>query len=247
MKLINIFPLNNMEMEHSQYTHMFLTHMVEKYPLYEKIARECDGYKILDNSLIELGGSVDVNRVIDAAERIGANEIILPDVFKSSYETLNAIEQALTIIKNRYSEKRFALMAVAQGNSVESWTECYGELLSNSEIDVIGIPKVCTKLHPAGRAYFVNNLCNYEDKVHHLLGLWYSFTEFNDFNSRAMRSIRSCDTCHLGYLAKYNLSLYSTRPDGYTLDLENDTINYGSLIDEFNQFSKKLLVGDVRK
>ena len=243
MKLINIFPLNNMVMEYSQYTHMFLTHMVEKYPLYEKIARECSGYKILDNSLIELGGSVDISRVIDVAERIGANEIILPDVFRSSHETLKTVESALKVIKEKYSEKRFTLMAVAQGDSVESWNECYKELLLNPEIDVIGVPKVCAKLHPAGRAYFVNNLCNYENKVHHLLGLWYSFTEFDDFNLRAMRSIRSCDTCHLGYLAKYNLKLYSTRPDGYTLDLENDNANYESLIDEFNQFSKKLLRG----
>ena len=142
MKLINIFPLNNMVMEYSQYTHMFLTHMVEKYPLYEKIARECSGYKILDNSLIELGGSVDISRVIDVAERIGANEIILPDVFRSSHETLKTVESALKVIKEKYSEKRFTLMAVAQGDSVESWNECYKELLLNPEIDVIGVPKV---------------------------------------------------------------------------------------------------------
>ena len=81
MYLINIFPLGNICLESNQRMHMFLTHMVEKYPAYTEAARNAPGYKILDNSLIELGGAVDLERVVKAAEYIGADEIILPDVF----------------------------------------------------------------------------------------------------------------------------------------------------------------------
>ena len=82
MQLINIFPLGNICMEYQQDMHMYLTHMVEKYPIYAATAEVAPGYKILDNSLIELGGSVSLERVIDAATHIGADEIILPDVFQ---------------------------------------------------------------------------------------------------------------------------------------------------------------------
>ena len=88
MQLINIFPLGNICLEYQQNMHMFLTHMVEKYPAYASVAQSAPGYKILDNSLIELGGSVSIQRVINAADLIEADEIILPDVFQNGPEPL---------------------------------------------------------------------------------------------------------------------------------------------------------------
>ena len=70
MKLINIFPIGNLGMHYTQDMHMFLTHLVEKYPFYAEFAKKVKGYKILDNSLIELGGAVDMKRILDAAEKI---------------------------------------------------------------------------------------------------------------------------------------------------------------------------------
>ena len=226
MKLINIFPLGNLGMHYTQDMHMFLTHLVEKYPFYAKFAKEVKGYKILDNSLIELGGAVDMKRVLDAAEAIGADEIILPDVFQKGPETINAVNEALSELNDRYANRKwpYKLMAVAQGRDEKEWYECYHELLNNPDIDVIGVPKVLAKAHPQGRPHFVNEHCDLKRKPHHLLGLWYSMSEFNEYDR--IDDIRSCDTVLLGYLAKHGLNRAGTRPDGHTVDLEQDVINY---------------------
>ena len=226
MKLINIFPLGNLGMHYNQDVHMFLTHLVEKYPFYAKFAKEVHGYKILDNSLIELGGSVDLQRVLNAAEDIDADEIILPDVFQDGPATIDAVNAALSLLNELYPNRNwpYKLMAVAQGKNEEEWYRCYKSLLNNPDIDVIGIPKVLAKMHPQGRPYFVNELCDLTRKPHHLLGLWYSVTEFNSYKN--IQDIRSCDSVLLGYMYKHNMDMYGVRPDGHTVDLEKDVINY---------------------
>lgn len=228
MKLINIFPLGNLGMHYTQDMHMFLTHLVEKYPFYAKMAREIKGYKILDNSLIELGGSVDLQRVLDAAVHIDADEIILPDVFRDGPATIRATKAAIQELLAIYPDGKFPykIMAVAQGRDAEDWYECYQFLLNNPYIDVIGIPKVLAKMHPQGRPHFVNELCDLQAKPHHLLGLWYSMTEFNEY--KRIEDIRSCDTVLSGYMAKHGLSAAGVRPDGYTVDLEEDVIDYSN-------------------
>ena len=230
MYLINIFPIPNIEMEQKQTMHMFLTHLVESNPTYRKAAIEAPGYKILDNSLIELGGAVDLDRVLSAAKLIHADEIILPDVFQKGPETLEAVAEAVRYLKYLYPGGiPYKVMAVAQGRNLHEWFLCYSKLLEIPEIDVIGIPKVCAKMHPQGRAYFVKQLCNLGAKEHHLLGLWYSFAEFSAYSQDVLNKIRSCDTCHLSYLAKHGLNIMDVRPDGFTVDLVNDKVDYSKI------------------
>ena len=226
MQLINIFPLGNICMEYTQDMHMYLTHMVEKYPQYANTARDARGYKILDNSLIELGGAVNLERVLNAAKVINADEIILPDVFQDGPATVKAVRESLQYLTDKWPNRDwpFKLMAVAQGATIEEWYTCYLELLAMPDVDVIGIPKVLAKMHPQGRPYFVNELCDLRQKPHHLLGLWYSVSEFTDY--RDLNLIRSCDTVLLGFMAKYGMSSIGVRPDGFTVDLENDVIDY---------------------
>lgn len=226
MYLINIYPLGNLENEYTQDMHMFLTHMVEKYPAYASIAQSAPGYKILDNSLIELGGSVSIQRVINAADLIGADEIILPDVFQNGPETLKAVDKALKELNKMYPNRSwpFKLQAVAQGSNVEEWFHCYESLLKNPDIDVIGIPKILAKMHPKGRPYFVNELCSLGAKEHHLLGLWYSMAEIEEYTRPDL--IRSCDTVLRGFMNKYGMNFFGVRPDGFTVDLEKDVIRY---------------------
>lgn len=234
MYLINIFPLGNICMEYQQNMHMFLTHMVEKYPTYAKVAQDAPGYKILDNSLIELGGAVSVERVIDAATRIRADEIILPDVFQNGPETIKAVQDALNTLHEMFpkGDWPFKLMAVAQGADEKEWYDCYEYLLDMREVDVIGIPKVLAKMHPQGRPHFVNELCNLFVKPHHLLGVWYSLSELAEY--KCPRQIRSCDTVILGYMAKYGMCSVGTRPDGFTLDLEKDVVDYTRIKNDAN-------------
>ena len=228
MELIHIFPLGNLGMHYDQKMHMFLTHLVEKYPFYATMAREISGYKILDNSLIELGGAVDLQRVLDAAAHIDADEIILPDVFMDGPATIRATKAAIQELFAIYPDSKFPykIMAVAQGKDEKEWYKCYQYLLDNPYVDVIGIPKVLAKIHPQGRPHFVNELCDLRRKPHHLLGLWYSLNEFKEY--KRLDDIRSCDTVLLGYMAKHGLAKGGVRPDGFTVDLENDVIDYNN-------------------
>lgn len=225
MKLINIYPLADAILEFDQDMHMFLTHLVEKYPQYAQIAKQSQGYKILDNSLIELGGAASVKRVVEAAEMIGADEIVLPDVFQDGPGTLNDVESALITIDHIYQGKwPFKLMAVAQGKNFTEWLECYQKLMENDKIDVIGIPKVCAKMLPGGRPEVVEKAkCALTMKDHHLLGLWYSASELLEYKHPDM--IRSCDTVLASFLAKHQLDPLGVRPDGFTVDLEKDVID----------------------
>lgn len=225
MQIINIFPLSNMCMELTQPMHMYLTHMVEKYPQYVAAAKAAEGYKILDNSLIELGDAVSIKRVLTAAKTIEANEIILPDVFQDRDGTLRWLEASLTEIDRIYkSEKPFKLMAVAQGKTYSEWDMCYEEIMSIKEIDVIGIPKVCAKMLPGGRPEVMRrSACRLLDKDHHLLGVWYSAEELFRYDHPEM--IRSCDTVLASFMAKHNLNPLGVRPDGFTVDLEKDVID----------------------
>ena len=232
MKLINIYPIADMCLEFDQDMHMFLTHLVEKYPQYAQMARQVKGYKILDNSLIELGGAVDIKRILQAAEIIGADEVILPDMFQDYRGTISAVERALITIDQIYQGKwPFKLMAVAQGANFHEWRACYNELFRNEKIDVIGIPKVCAKMLPGGRPEVIKRSeCNLEEKPHHLLGLWYSAAELLEY--KHPETIRSCDTVLASFLAKHDLHYMGIRPDGFTVDLENDVLDPNTIYEK---------------
>lgn len=225
MDIIDILPVNNIAYEFHAHAHMFLTHLVEKYPVYAEVALRCPGYKILDNSLVELGGAVSLDRVLEAAKKIDADEIILPDVYKKGPETVKAVQDAIAELREKYPNGKwpYRLMAVAHGRNEKEWVKCYMQLLEIPEVNVIGIPKVLATMHPQGRPYFVNTYCDLLAKPHHLLGLWYSFEELDHYKSP--KDIRSCDTVLRAFMAVHNLPLRSVRPDGYTLNLETATVD----------------------
>ena len=94
MKLASIVPMKNVERTFDGDYAMMLTHLAKYYPKRKDLpyaSRQC--YRILDNSLIELGGAVDMEQLIEAAEMCEADEIILPDVFKDATATLKSVMQ----------------------------------------------------------------------------------------------------------------------------------------------------------
>lgn len=213
---------------------MFLTHLALKSPKYLAHASNYKGYKILDNSLIENDGkALDIKKVLEVAQEINADELILPDVFLNGPATIRAVEDALK--KVGASGYKGKLMAVVHGVNDQDWFETYRILNTIEEIDVLGIPKVTAKIHPRGRVHFANRICEESRKEIHLLGLWYSFTELLDY--RYPEKIRSMDTCQLAYLVQNHLNIYATRPDRYTVDLDNDIIDSIA----FNDYKKRRL------
>lgn len=158
--------------------HMALTHLVlesEEYANFYAQRRLRGDYVILDNSLIEMGSAMDMEKVLEAAQRIKPNEVVLPDVFKEGKATLEAIDRCLMSYGKELA--KYKTMAVAQGHNYGQWLECHNELITYDEINVIGIPKVTSTFKDVGGRYGLcanlgMNQLNSPDKAYHLLGVW---------------------------------------------------------------------------
>lgn len=219
MYLIDIVPVSNLHMVKHDPAQMFLTHLVLKNKEYAEYAKNYQGFKILDNSLIENAGkSLNIYDVLEAAEIIGAHEIILPDKYMDGPGTIESTFNALDICKNY----PYDLMAVVHGKDVNEWVETFNILDNEPRITTLGIPKVCSKMSPSGRPFFEQFWQNSTKKIH-LLGLWYSYTELLEYEN--INKIRSMDTCLASYFAKNNGTALSVRPDGFTIDLDNDVVD----------------------
>lgn len=238
MQVINIFPTLNVKEEAKQSAHMFLTHLLEQSDEYCEAVRQMDGYKILDNSVVERGEPVSFDRILEMAEKIGADEIILPDVMGSRKETIHMAKYCIKRLKELDLLGRYKIMAVAQGDTVLEWYSCYDKLLDIDEIDVVGIPKIAGDLVPGGRPQLVNDFCDLSRKQHHLLGIRYSFEELKryDYPDR----IRSVDSCQLSYLALYRLPIDAVRPLGFTVELEHQGIDPVTLNDKLSELDTYL-------
>lgn len=251
MQVIHIVPVENTAtaVEYNPCMMMCLTHLVEKYPAYADAMKKYSGYKILDNSLIELGGAMDLERVVAAAQQIDADEIILPDKFMDCEGTLDLVVDSIKRLEDSNMLGKYKLMAVAHGSNYVEWTHCFKELEKMDAVDVIGIPKVLAKMHQAGRPAF-ESIWEYSSKMIHLLGLWYSWFELAEYH--VPKKIRSCDTCLAAYQSLYGIKcIQSPRPDGFTIDLEKAVCNPLSLgtyieeaeciLNETRTFDKRIL------
>lgn len=196
MKKAFIMPVDYLEYDNTNY-HMALTHLVLKYPKYAefyKKKKEQGDYVILDNSLIELDEALDVSVVLEAANLINPDEIVLPDAFLSKDNTIEAVTEALDYLKD--VDHNYKLQAVCHGENAIEWQRCFHILEEMREIDCIGIPKVTNTIFKNGRAaavkYAMENRIN--DTEIHLLGMWDSADEFRYYTNKEKDFIRGVDS-----------------------------------------------------
>lgn len=207
---------------------MLLAHLKDYYPKEHK--RNC--YVIMDNSLIELGGAVDVETVYKAAKQCNADEFILPDVFRDASATIEEVTKSIGWLYTTEHIHEMRLMAVCQGATIEDFTRCFKALEAMPEIHCIGIPKVAATLLPEGRPG-LEYLWQGSPKAIHLLGCWTNLREFCEYKHPSL--IRSCDTCIPALLAVNQISCaWQDRP-AKTIDLVNDRIrfcHYDDILDQ---------------
>lgn len=212
---------------------MFLTHLVLADENYRKIAKESTGYKILDNSLIELDGAMDMSDVLTAAAMIDADEVVLPDVFMKGPETVNATMNALKEYKHEL--KKYKTMAVVHGADEDEWLHTFLYFDSIDAIDVLGIPKVMNKQFTrmlmsgrvsSGRPRVLGEVIDLATKEIHLLGLWNEFSELKQYGRNILK-IRSIDTSLPSLQEVNKRSIFSRRDkcEIQTIDLVNDCIS----------------------
>lgn len=207
---------------------MLLTHLVHRFPEYAEQARNYKGYKILDNSLIEMGSALNLTTVLEAAEKVDADEIILPDVFRDSGATFKAIGQALGELSLYYKEnpgtKKYKIMAVAQGEDEEAFKECFMLISLMPRVDVIGIPKA-VKNRATMASLFLTT-----DKEIHFLGCPESLGELILMGPVLRNRIRSIDTCIPALNSSFTSHAWAARPKDRTIDLVNDRVNLDNYV-----------------
>lgn len=201
-------------------TVMLLTHLVEQDPGYVKLAQEHnETYKILDNSLIELGGALSMERLVAAADLVHANEIILPDEFKNGEETIRKAKEAIKWLRENNRLNDFKLMAVCHGTSYKEFKKCFKTLNRMKEIDVIGIPKVMCSFDWVGKTRAsLYPIFHRSKKEIHFLGSWFNLGEFLDLPKPVYDRVRSADTCLFALDIIQGLDFYEDRKGTIKLD-----------------------------
>ena len=136
---------------------------------YRTLARR-GHFIIVDNGAAELH-SGDVQEIpafrdiVDVADYIGADEIILPDKLRDMYATLEMFAKAV----NDHMVAPRRCMAVPQGETLNEWIDCL-RLMSVGSFATIGIPKHMARM-PGSRILLANHL-RYRTENIHMLGVW---------------------------------------------------------------------------
>lgn len=240
MNICSICPVNKSYLMYEESPMvMLLTHLVEKYPSYvEEALKHPDTYKILDNSLIELGGALSMDRLVSAAEKVKANEIILPDVFMDGEATIKSTIDSINWLKKHNLLGRFKLMVVCHGTTKKAFKKCFDTLEKMPEVDVIGIPKVMASMpwiKNRNRRDLKDIFMNSSKEIH-FLGSWYNLAELLNLGNDVWSRVRSADTCLPSLDVIQNLTFNEDRNG--TINLEAD---YPELTDEkYRNFMHKL-------
>lgn len=168
---------------------MLLSYLTNDHK-YVDLAANSNNYKIMDNSIIELGQSFSISQLVNSAILCKVNEIILPDEYKNGMITIMKIDSAIDYLKINNLIGRFKLMGVCHGSNEKEIEESFNQLNSYKYIDVIGIPKyTCQFIY--NRFYF-SYLFKKTKKQIHFLGVW---NNIMDEFKKPLYNIRSVDTC----------------------------------------------------
>ena len=240
MKICNIVPLKYSYLMYQQDMVMLLCHLSKNNDKYAKEAHDAKNYKIMDNSIIELGEAFTLEDLIIEARKCKANEIILPDVFQEGEATLSLVKDSINYLKNNHILGEFKLQAVCHGKTIDEFKSSFKALNMIKEIDVIGIPKVLTKIF--GNRCSLYDIFKNTNKEIHLLGCWDSFNELKVLPDEAFKKIRSLDTCLISILSQKGDDVFNTNRPKKSIDFEKTKINitnYYKMVNQINNFIKE--------
>lgn len=101
---------------------------------------------IMDNSVIELGGAVDLKVVKNACNVVDPMSIVLPDILLDARATVESCKAALepwteafTDIFGKRADRGF--MIVPQGRTIQEWCWCAEQFADVPKVNFWGIPR----------------------------------------------------------------------------------------------------------
>jgi hypothetical protein len=236
MQAATILPTNHLHLIRSRNYHMCLAQLIgidQKYTeFYKEQAKKEDSYVIMDNGVIE-GDCRPIEEIVKKALMIGADEIILPDVFVNQAETLDKSYRALRYVKDNFPLK---LMAVPQGKTFDEWMDCAIAMI-DWDIDCIGIPKVLVKI--AGRDGRLAALELLGNKLRgldiHLLGCWTTPLEVlfieRAVKDKKIRPVRGVDSAIAYVYTRAGLNITDQdRPDSNPIHFSTEYVTNEELL-----------------
>lgn len=253
INVAHILPVNQIspDMPRQSYE-MYLTAKVLEYPEKFTFLAADDNeveppFKILDNSACELGCGLQMNKVMEAAEIINANEIVLSDIPQSSKSFHKTLEALMTVVE--WADKRnVQIAAVCQGETIDQIKRCIDQILSLEVVDTIMIPKWYCNLTSdgLGRHQLVKYVREAErrkgvDRTSiHLLGLDGGIYELIGLGNE----VRSVDT---GLFSAYStptwssLNIFSERPRELKINLDGMNVDMNRWEKLISQVERVLL------
>jgi hypothetical protein len=223
-KFFVIPPINHMDLiEETEcktaycLAHLCLKEKNEKFKEYKQffIDKVKQGYHvILDNSAAE-GDLVSEELLIQLTKEILPTEVVAIDYLFDSEKTLSALDSFYDLMVKNNLQGKVKIHAVAQGNSPESYMECYLRMLNDKRVDVIGLSKISVPKSFCGltdsnsvsvnRIFLIKKLHSLGliKKPLHCLGMR-NITEFKAYKN--INNIRSTDSCYT-ILSAYNYDL----------------------------------------
>lgn len=214
---------------------LYLAHQILANPKqFEFLSQEkgC-AYKILDNSAYELGKGLELNKLLEAADIIDANEIVLPDIFKSD-DSLSYSLQYLIEIPTDFKRK---VAVVAQGSNFDNLVANLLKIKQFKRIDTIMLPK-----WSSGHRMELMNVLIDTDKKIHWLGMGDNLAEtIGPYTDK----IRSIDTGYFTALAStdYEQSIFNKRIDDIKINLDNMPVKEYNLMNLMSQ--QKLFLEEI--
>lgn len=219
MKLCSITPLHNASLMFEEDMVMLLAHLAELDESYSAAAAASSKYKIMDNSIIEVGSSFSMGNLVLQASKCKADEIILPDEFEDGAGTIKKVISSIKWLKRKKLLGKYKLMAVCHGKNLREFQACFKLLDLITEVDVIGIPKA-TQKWCINRSALADTFLGSSKEIH-FLGCYDSLREVSVLkeNKKAFAKVRSIDTCVPSILAAGGEEWWESRK-GRTIDLQ---------------------------
>lgn len=121
--------------------HMVLPHLYDSVPgyldAYKKLSDQGD-FIMQDNSMFELKRVV-LGDLIDFGKRVGATEIVIPEVLRDRRGSIDLAEEFFTSKAYQANSRVSRYAAVVQGSSYADVVKHYNWLVSIDEVNTIGI------------------------------------------------------------------------------------------------------------
>lgn len=163
-------------------------------------------YIFLDNSAHELGTGMSIDKLLLAAERVGASEMILPDRLFFGDDTLELSTEAQREIRKQ--NRQISLMGVPQGRTIDEWAGTLHGLLGLG-VNCIGISKDY-EVWPGGLSGLVDIVRLWSRDVDiHLLGWGRDSQQLYYISRNPSRRIRGVDSTKPFVYALNGISLPS--------------------------------------